>query len=97
MAVLFYHRRQLLLIFVISLLKSLTKSQEQQPSSSNQKKIDLETEPAYFVAVPVAIKVAQIAFGERASDITLILRLTTLLNMAWFDALAAYHPTAKGR
>ena len=29
-------------------------------------------------------------------DATLVLRLTTLITNAWFDATAPYHPTAVG-
>jgi hypothetical protein len=61
-----------------------------------EEKYDINIQPGYAVAVPVAFKSAIIGFGEKGADITLILRLTTFLNMAWFDALAAYHPTAKG-
>lgn len=31
-----------------------------------------------------------------ANDATLVLRITTLVTQAWFDAIAPYHPTAVG-
>jgi uncharacterized protein DUF6851/vanadium-dependent haloperoxidase-like protein len=36
------------------------------------------------------------ALSPSASDATLVLRITTLTNNAWFDAIAPYHPTAVG-
>jgi hypothetical protein len=43
--------------------------------------------------------VAPIIFSDvspNGSDATLVLRITTLITNAWFDASAPYHPTAQG-
>ena len=58
---------------------------------------DLEKMPAYPLVIPVAIDTARKAFGQGASEVTLLLQMVAYINMAWFDALAPYHPTATGK
>ena len=83
--------RLLLLYFVLTTFVVLGHAQE-EPSFD----FDLENQPGYLLAVPVAIEGSQKCWGPKASDITLILQLTTFVNLVWFDVLAAYNPTTKG-
>jgi hypothetical protein len=48
------------------------------------------------VVIPRVIPVIFGSVSENASDATLVLRVTTLITNAWFDAIAPYHPTAVG-
>lgn len=48
------------------------------------------------VIVPTIIPLALNDISKGGSDATLVLRLTTLVTNAWFDAIAPYHPTAIG-
>lgn len=59
--------------------------------------LDLDTgNAAIEVVIPTVIPVALQDVSETAGDATLILRATTLITNAWFDATAPYHPTAVG-
>jgi hypothetical protein len=44
---------------------------------------------------PAAVPVIFAAYPD-ASDASLVLRITTIITNAWFDAIAPYHPTAVG-
>jgi len=48
------------------------------------------------IIIPTVIPVVLQDVSSSAGDATLILRYTTLLTNAWFDAVAPYHPTAVG-
>ena len=48
------------------------------------------------VIIPTVIPVIYQFVSAGASDATLVLRITTLITNAWFDAIAPYHPTAVG-
>lgn len=48
------------------------------------------------VIIPTIIPVILEDVSPGASDATLVLRNTTLVTNAWFDAIAPYHPTAIG-
>jgi hypothetical protein len=47
------------------------------------------------VIIPRVIP-AILSVSPTAGDATLVLRVTTLITNAWFDAIAPYHPTAVG-
>lgn len=48
------------------------------------------------VVIPRVIPVIFEAVSPNASDATLVLRITTMITTAWFDAIAPYHPDAVG-
>ena len=48
------------------------------------------------VLIPAIIDLTLKDVSPRASDPSLILRITTMTTLAWFDAIAPYHPTAVG-
>lgn len=48
------------------------------------------------VVIPAVIPVIYQFVSPGANDATLVLRITTLITNAWFDAIAPYHPTAVG-
>ena len=48
------------------------------------------------VVIPAVIPVVYQFVSTSASDATLVLRFTTIITNAWFDAIAPYHPTAVG-
>jgi hypothetical protein len=48
------------------------------------------------VVIPAAIPVIYQFVSPGANDATLVLRITTVITNAWFDAIAPYHPTAVG-
>lgn len=50
---------------------------------------------AVEVVIPSAVP-AIFAVSPTAGDATLVLRFTTLITNAWYDASAPYHPTAVG-
>ena len=51
---------------------------------------------AIEVVIPAVLPVAFSDVSPTGGDATLILRTTTLITNAWFDATAPYHPTAVG-
>ena len=51
---------------------------------------------AVDVVVPGVVPVIFETMSPTANDATLVLRVTTMLTHAWFDAIAPYHPTAVG-
>jgi hypothetical protein len=48
------------------------------------------------VLIPRVVPFIYGSVSPTASDATLVLRITTLITNAWFDAVAPYHPTAVG-
>ena len=59
--------------------------------------LDLDTGNAGLeVIIPTIVPLAYQDISLRASDPTLILRLTTMTTLSWFDAVAPYHQTAVG-
>src|ERR671912_483668 len=48
------------------------------------------------VVIPAVIPVIYQSVSPSAGDATLVLRITTIITNAWFDAIAPYHPTALG-
>lgn len=70
-----------------------------------QCQIDLTTNPSAFLddcnaaadlVIPTVLPIIFQDISATASDATLVLRLTTLVTNAWYDATAPYHPTAVG-
>lgn len=58
---------------------------------------DLSTGNAPAEAIiPRVIPVIFATVSPNASDASLVLRITTVITNAWFDAIAPYHPTAVG-
>jgi hypothetical protein len=51
---------------------------------------------AVEVIIPRVIPALASSVSPGLSDATLVLRVTTLVTNAWFDAIAPYHPTAVG-
>lgn len=48
------------------------------------------------IVIPAVVPVIFGFVSPNAGDAPLVLRITTLLTNAWFDAIAPYHPTAVG-
>jgi hypothetical protein len=48
------------------------------------------------VVIPRALPAIYTSVSPGGNDATLVLRVTTLIANAWFDAIAPYHPTAVG-
>ena len=48
------------------------------------------------VIIPVGSEITLRDVSPNASDPSLLLRITALSSNAWFDAIAPYHPTARG-
>jgi uncharacterized protein DUF6851/vanadium-dependent haloperoxidase-like protein len=48
------------------------------------------------VIIPRVIPAILSSVSATAGDATLVLRITTIITNAWFDAIAPYHPTAVG-
>jgi hypothetical protein len=48
------------------------------------------------VVIPTVIPVIYGFVSTGANDATIVLRITTIITNAWFDATAPYHPTALG-
>lgn len=66
-------------------------------SSARSQTFDFENGKAPVeVIIPRVIPVIFEAVSPTAGDATLVLRITTLITNAWFDAIAPYHPTAIG-
>ena len=66
-------------------------------SPTKAQTFDLDTGAApYQVVIPTAVPPLFTSVSAAANDATLVLRLTTMVTNAWFDAVAPYHPTAVG-
>jgi hypothetical protein len=64
---------------------------------SRSEAFDLSTGNAPVeVVIPSVVPVVYQFVSPDAGDATLVLRFTTLITNAWFDAIAPYHPTAVG-
>lgn len=48
------------------------------------------------VIIPAGVQIVYQDISANASDPSLILRITAMTSNAWFDAIAPYHPTARG-
>ena len=48
------------------------------------------------VIIPIGSEVVIDDISPNASDPSLLLRITAMSSNAWFDAIAPYHPTARG-
>ena len=48
------------------------------------------------VIIPTVVPLVFQRVSPAAMDATIVLRITTMITNAWFDAIAPYHPTAKG-
>jgi len=60
-------------------------------------RFDLDTGNAPIeVIIPVVAPIIFTDVSPSGSDATLVLRVTTLVTNAWFDATAPYHATAQG-
>lgn len=58
---------------------------------------DLDTGIAPLeLVIPTVVPVVFQTTSPFAMDATIVLRITTMITNAWFDAIAAYHPTAVG-
>ena len=57
--------------------------------------LDTGTAPVEIV-VPQVVPVIFGSVSPNGNDATMVLRITTLVTNAWFDAIAPYHPTAVG-
>jgi hypothetical protein len=65
--------------------------------ANNPPPFDLNTGMAPIdVIIPTVIPVVFQRVSPAAMDATLVLRITTLITNAWFDAIAPYHPKAVG-
>ena len=65
------------------------------PAFPQERAFDLDTgNAALEVVIPAAIPPTLATWAS--SDASLVLRLTVMLNNAWFDAIAPYHLTAVG-
>ena len=51
---------------------------------------------AIEVVIPAAIPAILGTVSAGANDASLVLRITTIITNAWFDAIAPYHSTAVG-
>ncbi|WP_345423753.1 vanadium-dependent haloperoxidase [Halioxenophilus aromaticivorans] len=51
---------------------------------------------AVEVVIPAVVPIIYQNVSANAGDATLVLRVTTLITNAWYDATAPYHPTAVG-
>ena len=56
----------------------------------------MENGNAALEIIPTVIPVIYEDVSPHANDATLVLRITTMITNGWFDAIAPYHPTAKG-
>ena len=48
------------------------------------------------VIIPTILSLSYLDMSPKASDPSIILRMTSMAGFAWFDAVAPYHPTAIG-
>jgi hypothetical protein len=48
------------------------------------------------VIIPAAVDAIFSSISPVASDASLVMRITTVITNAWFDAIAPYHPSAVG-
>lgn len=86
------YKLYLILLFINVAIVNVVFAQDQpQPS------FDLDTENAAAgIVIPAYAPVIFQAVSPSGGDATLVLRVTTLVANAWFDATAPYHETAVG-
>jgi hypothetical protein len=93
-------RAFILLIITLLLFTVLSFSLFQQPKNVTVVNADTynleEGNAAAEIVIPTVIPKIYESVSPTAGDATLVLRITTLLTNAWFDAIAPYHPTAIG-
>jgi vanadium-dependent haloperoxidase-like protein/uncharacterized protein DUF6851 len=85
-------------LIVATLLGALVALSGARPAEGDQQEpFDLATGRApEQVVVPRAIPAIFESVSPTAGDAPLVLRVTTIITNAWFDAIAPYHPTAVG-
>ena len=85
-------------LFVAVLLGALVALSGSRPAEGDQQEpFDLATGRApEQLVVPRAVPAIFESISPTAGDATLVLRVTTIVTNAWFDAIAPYHPTAVG-
>lgn len=74
-------------------------AEERIRSASSAKAADFDFDKgnvAFDVIFPVVNPAVRKHVSLYASDATIVLRIVTLMETAWFDAIAPYHPTAVG-
>jgi hypothetical protein len=83
---------------VVALLGALLAVSGSRPAKGDhQDPFDLATGRApEQIVVPRAIPAIFESVSPTAGDAPLVLRVTTMITNAWFDAIAPYHPTAVG-
>ena len=85
--------RAFLLKVALSLASAFMLLQAAQAAAA----FDLDTGNAPVeVIIPAVVPVVFSDVSPTGSDVTLVIRVTTLVTNAWFDASAPYHPTALG-
>ena len=57
---------------------------------------DSITNAVVQVIIPIGSEVVIDDISPNASDPSLLLRITAMSSNAWFDAIAPYHPSARG-
>lgn len=68
-----------------------------EPRAPEPDPFDIDTgNAAAELVIPAVIPVVYELMSPTANDATLVLRVTTMLTNAWFDAIAPYHETAVG-
>ncbi len=85
--------RAFLLKVALSLASAFMLLQAAQAAAAS----DLDTGNAPVeVIIPAVVPVVFSDVSPTGSDVKLVIRVTTLVTNAWFDASAPYHPTALG-
>lgn len=79
----------------ICISMSIVWSLQSMAPSANAFDFDTGNAPVE-VLIPTIIPAIYQSVSPTASDATLVLRITTIVTNAWFDAIAPYHPTAMG-
>jgi hypothetical protein len=79
--------KKIIFILMIMNLASLSRAATLDSSISNA---------VLQVIIPIGSEVVIDDISPNASDPSLLLRITAMSSNAWFDAIAPYHPTARG-
>lgn len=84
-------------MLVVALLAAATGTRPTPARAQEPATFDLDAGSAPIeIVVPRVIPAIYGSLSPNANDATLVLRVTTLVTNAWFDAIAPYHPTAVG-
>jgi hypothetical protein len=85
-------------LVVAALLGALVVLSGSQPAEGDQRdRFDPATGRApEQIVVPRVVPAIFESVSPTAGDAPLVLRVTTMVTNAWFDAIAPYHPTAVG-